>query len=259
MWLFAMAAFLLGLIEAKHLIGISVSVAYLVLMGIPVIAVAGRITRLSTYRVFVILISVAEVLGYSGVVFSLGGVEAQYLIPLYVAYVAYMGIVEHWESPYITAATCTVVYDLMLVLQYVGILPSMRAYPGFTLPWTNQTVIALTPSGSLSGRRRSFDFAEYVRSLVADLFKSCGASPETIVRVEADEISMALDTVIPCGLILNELFSNAVKHAFPGGMKGEILLSVHAGGELRFVDLVVRDNGIGLQRADKLHPECHTD
>jgi len=149
MWLFAMAAFLLGLIEAKHLIGISVSVAYLVLMGIPVIAVAGRITRLSTYRVFVILISVAEVLGYSGVVFSLGGVEAQYLIPLYVAYVAYMGIVEHRESPYITAAICTVVCDLMLVLQHVGILPSMRAYPGSTLPWTNQTVIALTTSGFL--------------------------------------------------------------------------------------------------------------
>jgi two-component sensor histidine kinase len=54
-----------------------------------------------------------------------------------------------------------------------------------------------------------------------------------------------IDTAIPCGLILNELISNALKYAFPGGRKGEIRLELRKleGGEIR---LRVSDDGVGL-------------
>jgi two-component sensor histidine kinase len=51
--------------------------------------------------------------------------------------------------------------------------------------------------------------------------------------------------MIPCGLVLNELISNSLKHAFPGKTKGEIHISFcrENGGKYR---LVVEDNGIGM-------------
>jgi two-component sensor histidine kinase len=58
---------------------------------------------------------------------------------------------------------------------------------------------------------------------------------------------MTVETSIPCGLILNELVSNALKHAFPEGRGGEVNISMIKAGD-RFV-LTVQDNGIGFPEA----------
>ena len=50
---------------------------------------------------------------------------------------------------------------------------------------------------------------------------------------------------MPCGLIINELVSNSLKHAFPKGKKGEIKVAMQPLGENE-VELVVSDNGIGM-------------
>ncbi|WP_017720849.1 PAS domain S-box protein [Kamptonema formosum] len=90
------------------------------------------------------------------------------------------------------------------------------------------------------------DFGEYVRSLANSLLSSYNVSTHLIrTRVRVDSVSLTLDTAIPCGLIINELVSNSLKHAFPNGMAGEISidLSVESEGEM---GLTVRDNGVGL-------------
>jgi PAS domain S-box-containing protein len=90
------------------------------------------------------------------------------------------------------------------------------------------------------------DFADYVRSLAALLFRSFSIDRSHIqLQVEAEELSFSIDTAIPCGLIVNELLSNCLKHAFPEEQEGQIQIGVHAEAGGRYT-LLVRDNGVGL-------------
>lgn len=63
------------------------------------------------------------------------------------------------------------------------------------------------------------DFAEYTRTLVSRLSKTYCTYPVLInVTLNIDEISLGIDAAIPCGLIINELFTNSLKYAFPGAV-----------------------------------------
>jgi PAS domain S-box-containing protein len=88
------------------------------------------------------------------------------------------------------------------------------------------------------------DFAEYVRSLTAYLFRSYVTGPGIQLAMDIDDISLDIDKAIPCGLIINELVSNSLKYAFPAGRRGEVRITLSKGGK-GYV-LVVADNGIGL-------------
>ncbi|MBD9356519.1 PAS domain S-box protein [Methylomonas albis] len=89
------------------------------------------------------------------------------------------------------------------------------------------------------------DFKDYIRSLVDHLLFGYGThSSKIAVDLRVDEVYLNVDTAIPCGLIINELLSNALKHAFPGDSCGKVDISfTHSQGELM---LVIADNGIGL-------------
>ncbi|MBI4552731.1 MAG: GAF domain-containing protein [Candidatus Latescibacteria bacterium] len=90
------------------------------------------------------------------------------------------------------------------------------------------------------------DFAEYLHNLATELFQSYRVNPSLIVlNVHADDVSLSLDTAIPCGLIVNELVSNSLKHAFPAGQEGEVRIDLHAHPQHQWA-LSVRDTGIGF-------------
>lgn len=87
---------------------------------------------------------------------------------------------------------------------------------------------------------------DYIRDLAASLFRSYQAEAHRIyLRLQIDDFFLAMDPAVTCGLILNELISNALKHAFPEGRGGEIRIEFRAGpaGQL---SLVVADNGAGF-------------
>lgn len=90
---------------------------------------------------------------------------------------------------------------------------------------------------------------QYIRNLVANLFLSYGVSERIVKpRVLVEDISLDVDTVIPCALIINELVSNALKHAFPAGHaveQKEIVVLLQRSSSGQFV-LTVADNGVGL-------------
>jgi two-component sensor histidine kinase/HAMP domain-containing protein len=90
------------------------------------------------------------------------------------------------------------------------------------------------------------DFGEYVQSLVNDLFRSYQRSLGVIeLDVQVDEVALNLDYAVPCGLILNELITNALKYAFPNGRKGVLHIELRT--ELnQTLHLRVADNGVGL-------------
>jgi PAS domain S-box-containing protein len=89
------------------------------------------------------------------------------------------------------------------------------------------------------------DFNDYVTSLVESLLNSFGTPRNQIqIKIDIQEVFLDLDTAIPCGLIINELLSNVLKHAFPQGQQGVIRINfTHEQHELK---LVISDNGIGL-------------
>ena len=92
------------------------------------------------------------------------------------------------------------------------------------------------------------DFSEYIRSLTSSLFLSFHADPGRIgIHLRLEPISLNVASAIPCGLIITELISNALKHAFPGDRQGTITVEFRRveGGGNRF-ELVVRDDGVGF-------------
>lgn len=90
------------------------------------------------------------------------------------------------------------------------------------------------------------DFAEYAQSLTAQLLRTYAQQADSVaLHIQADGCWLDIDTAVPCGLILNELVSNALKHAFPGGRPGEIRVALRQAGLGRFV-LQVDDDGVGL-------------
>jgi PAS domain S-box-containing protein len=90
------------------------------------------------------------------------------------------------------------------------------------------------------------NFIKYIENLTNNLFQAYGVDVNHILLEKAlDEVTLSLDTAIPCGLIINELVSNALKYAFPNKAKGTIHVSLHCN-ENKSYTLIIRDNGIGL-------------
>jgi two-component sensor histidine kinase len=98
-----------------------------------------------------------------------------------------------------------------------------------------------------SGNFAAVDLADYLRQLSTQLHRSLFDRPGSIqLHVKVESVPAAIDHVIPCGLIVNELVTNCVKHGFPEGRTGEIRIELQrvAGGAE--VCLRVADTGVGL-------------
>jgi PAS domain S-box-containing protein len=92
----------------------------------------------------------------------------------------------------------------------------------------------------------SLDFAEYIKNLVNSLSQSYMVHEGKIsFAINAQNIALEIDQAIPCGMIINELVSNAIKHAFSDGRSGTISVEVMECGDQQIL-LAVEDNGVGL-------------
>jgi two-component sensor histidine kinase/integral membrane sensor domain MASE1 len=90
------------------------------------------------------------------------------------------------------------------------------------------------------------DMGAYVRALVADLSRSFAGSPAYVaLRVRVGDLRLDPDDAVQYGLILNELVSNSLKHAFPEGKQGSIVIELHPDDRGNNV-LVVSDDGVGF-------------
>jgi len=87
------------------------------------------------------------------------------------------------------------------------------------------------------------NFGEYIRETARQLFRSYNTNPETIsLLINAEDVMLSIDSAIPCGLIINELISNALKHAFPDGRSGEIRIAMKM--DENDVRIIFENNGV---------------
>lgn len=99
----------------------------------------------------------------------------------------------------------------------------------------------LYQSDSLS----AFSVREYLAELVTALDRAQnGAGRGITLKVDADDLELTTDLAITCGLIVNELATNALKHAFPAGRRGDIVIGVRR--LVAGIELCVSDDGVGL-------------
>jgi len=89
------------------------------------------------------------------------------------------------------------------------------------------------------------EIADYLKGLANGLFATYGVNPDDIVlAVDTEDIPLGVDAAISCGLIVNELVSNSLKHAFPERRKGQVEVTLRSAGT--DVVLEVADNGAGF-------------
>jgi PAS domain S-box-containing protein len=97
-----------------------------------------------------------------------------------------------------------------------------------------------------SGNLARINFAAYVEELCTQLVRSFGPAAARIkVENRIARIGLPLEQSVPCGLIINELVSNALKHGFPDKRTGRVTVELGPAGGQRLL-LCVRDDGIGL-------------
>jgi PAS domain S-box-containing protein len=78
-----------------------------------------------------------------------------------------------------------------------------------------------------SGKLDSLDFSSYLSKLIADLLGSYNTENSKIrVNLDVSSVFLGVDTAVSLGIIINELFTNSIKYAFPAGAGGEIRISL---------------------------------
>lgn len=90
------------------------------------------------------------------------------------------------------------------------------------------------------------NFEQYIHELINEIKLSYPSFSNTIaINTHISNITLNVNTAIPCGLILNELLTNCYKHAFPNKNNGSIYISFAKEGDK--IKLIVKDNGVGLR------------
>lgn len=99
----------------------------------------------------------------------------------------------------------------------------------------------------------SVDFKEYIKTLLHDVFWSYGygfGAGRIKLKMNIEDVSFGVNDAMSCGLIINELVSNSLKHAFPESRSGEVKVSLRSTDKDK-IELVVGDDGVGMPQ----HPD----
>jgi len=96
-----------------------------------------------------------------------------------------------------------------------------------------------------SSHLKNIDIGEYIQTLASDLFRTYATDPDRVkLKFNVEEVMIDINTMIPLGLIVNELLSNCLKHAFPNDRSGQIDIGFHHNHPK--YRLTVTDNGVGF-------------
>ncbi len=178
MWVCALVSFWTGAIQINHFAGISVSIAYLVLINVPILWILKRSTQLVSFKYISLALNILEVIGYTSIIYFAGGIQSSYLIALYCALITYVGIVGTRSVPYVIAVFASICFSLMVVLEHFGFLPTQDIVPNYHCAWKTQLAILSAAIGLLF-------VTAFIASYAANLLKR---NRERLRRQNADLI-----------------------------------------------------------------------
>lgn len=90
-------------------------------------------------------------------------------------------------------------------------------------------------------------FSEYVKEFINQIERSFVSDKQIKVSISGEDFDLDIEQAIPCGLILNELYTNSVKHAFPDASMDDNI-TIHFNKEIEKVQLIFSDNGVGFDK-----------
>lgn len=94
------------------------------------------------------------------------------------------------------------------------------------------------------------DANSYFKSLLENLVKSYNIGAKVNLDVQVDQMAIGIETMIPLGLIINEIVNNSLKYAFKGRKEGTIFLRISRGEEFRSFKMFIGDDGVGIDRSE---------
>ncbi len=356
MWITAIPAYQVGILDGTQFRGITAAVAYLVAMNFPLLWLAGRLRSKNALEFLSITFHACELFGYTAIIHFAGGLDATYLTLIYCGIIVYVGVVAPRRHLFIVAGMSALAFILVVLLERSSVLRTYPFYGDFAggqatwgATWVILGIVSallfvvaiisaysskllktsrrrlrlqtdqlrreidaraetearlrllvdekqllikevhhrvknnlqmissllrlqaegtseprtrtalMTSHGRVdsmsmvhemfyqSGDLRRVDLAPFLRNLTANLVAVYDLEGGPIrVRIDADPVRVPLDTAIRVGLVVNELVSNALKHAFPDldteGLTLEIVMRVDSDS----AELTVVDNGCGL-------------
>lgn len=130
MWFLALACILTNIINMDIFKGITLSVVYLILINPPTLLLLKRITSMHLYKYASLLINFLEIIGYTAVIYFVGGIEATHLTIIYAALITYVGVTAPWRFPYDIAVMCSIAFISMVACQYFSFLPHYSIFHG---------------------------------------------------------------------------------------------------------------------------------
>jgi len=147
-WIFAFGAYLAGVIQEKHITGIGLSVLFLLFINLPSLMIYRRAANLKTFEFVTYLFNLIEVIGYTAVIYFLGGIKALYLSPIYAILISYLGVMAPPRFPFLVAAFSSLALGTTALLEYLGVLPSFDLHHTPPYPLWNQWAIILAVSAT---------------------------------------------------------------------------------------------------------------
>jgi two-component sensor histidine kinase len=135
------------------------------------------------------------------------------------------------------------IVDSIITLQE-GELTDAKARASFQSLRSRLYALGLVHQQLMTSRDlQTFDIAPFLAELTENVVAS-GATGKIDLDVEADELSVNLDYAVPLGLLVTELVTNALKHAFPDG-QGKISVRLARNEDVGTIEVTVADNGCG--------------
>lgn len=141
MWLSALLAYLFEAVNSDNFAYVSIAVLYMILFNPPALWILKKIINTNFADFFAYFMSLLEIIGITAVIHSFGGIEAAFLLPIYAAAIAYVGPMEPRKKPYIIAGFINICFLLLLNLEHLGILRTIKVNPDYYMPWKYQLAI----------------------------------------------------------------------------------------------------------------------
>ena len=149
LWILLLAAFLFDIIGSVSFLACTICVVYLILINPPILFLLKRVKKPRTYQYFSIFINFVEIIGYTMVIYFLGGIIVAFLTLEYAILIAYIGVVSPGIYSFITAGISSSSFIFIVLLEYFGFIPHQNAKFPVVYDFKTQMMILFVVTGYL--------------------------------------------------------------------------------------------------------------